>query len=232
MSFTSPRRSLPKKFTVYKDMTEYDSVGQVGEGTYGQVFKAKHKSSLRFVALKKLYLKEDDKGKEKNRDGFPITGIREIEILRSLKHPNIVELQAMVSISSQGKMDMYMVFEYMDHDLTGILTNNAVNYSLPQIKCLAKQLFQGLEYLHSLQIIHRDIKGANLLLNNQGYLKIADFGLARRIHIDRDSGAPMADFEYTNRVVTLWYRSPELLLGSTSYGFEVDIWSTGFFVLI
>jgi CTD kinase subunit alpha len=127
-----------------------------------------------------------------------------------------------------------MVFEYMDHDLTGILNNSVVVYGQEHIKCLARQLFEGLFYLHQRQIIHRDvkgifdlIKGANLLLNNDGYLKIADFGLARRIHIDRDSGEPLADFEYTNRVVTLWYRSPELLLGSTSYGFEVDLWSAG-----
>lgn len=124
-------------------------------------------------------------------------------------------------------MDMFMVFEYMDHDLTGILNNDAVVYRLPHIKCLSKQLFKGLEYLHSRKIIHRDIKGANLLLNNKGYLKIADFGLARRIHLDRDSGEPLQDFEYTNRVVTLWYRSPELLFGSCSYGFEVDLWSAG-----
>jgi CTD kinase subunit alpha len=208
-------------------MSDYDTVGQVGEGTYGQVFKARRKSTLEFVALKKLYLKEDDKGKEKSRDGFPITAIREIEILRSLRHPNIVELQAMISISTEARMDMYMVFEYMDHDITGILASNAVVFNVTHIKCLSKQLFQGLQYLHERNIIHRDIKGANLLLNKEGYLKIADFGLARRIHIDRDSGTQTEGFEYTNRVVTLWYRSPELLLGSTNYGFEVDLWSAG-----
>jgi CTD kinase subunit alpha len=222
-AFAAPK----KRFPVFKTMSNYDTLGQVGEGTYGQVFKAKDKTSLDFVALKKLYLKEDDRGKEKNRDGFPITGIREIEILRSLEHPNIVQLKAMVSISENFSMDMYMVFEYMDHDLTGLLTNSNISYGVSQIKCLSKQLFEGLAYLHDQQIIHRDIKGANLLLNNQGYLKIADFGLARRIHLDKDSGEPWEGFEYTNRVVTLWYRSPELLLGNTYYGYEVDIWSAG-----
>jgi CTD kinase subunit alpha len=76
------------------------------------------------------------------------------------------------------------------------------------------------------------VLGANLLLNNKGFLKIADFGLARRLHLDRDSGEPLQGFEYTNRVVTLWYRSPELLLGSTSYSFEVDLWSSGYPLLL
>ncbi|KAI8896924.1 kinase-like domain-containing protein, partial [Globomyces pollinis-pini] len=198
-----------------------------------QVFKAKSRLTGKLVALKRLYLHEDDKGKEKNRDGFPITAIREIEILRSLSHPHIIELEAMIATSTGNAFfEMYMVFEYMDHDLTGILNNSAAVYGPSHIKCLASQLFLGLDYLHQKKIIHRDVKvGANLLLNNQGYLKIADFGLARRFHLDRDSGDPLEGFEYTNRVVTLWYRSPELLLGSTSYGTEVDIWSTGCILL-
>ena len=217
-----------QKFAVYPSLNNYDLGTQVGEGTYGQVFKALNKQTHHPVALKKLYLKEDVKGNEKNRDGFPITGIREIEILRSLNHINIVQLEAMVSYSeNMESINMYMIFEYMDHDLTGILNHSVVDYSLANIKCLVKQMFDGLEYLHDSQIIHRDIKGANLLLNNKGYLKIADFGLARRIHIDRDSGEPLEGFEYTNRVVTLWYRAPELLLGTSYYSYEVDIWSAG-----
>ncbi|KAJ3319977.1 kinase subunit of RNA polymerase II carboxy-terminal domain kinase I [Boothiomyces sp. JEL0866] len=221
-----------RKFNVYRNMNLYDLGSQVGEGTYGQVFKAKNKVTGKFVALKKLYLKEDDKGKEKNRDGFPITALREIEILRSLYHPNIVQLQAMISMSTGvDNLDMYMVFEYMDHDLTGVLNNSVVVYRQEHIKCLSKQLFQGLAYLHDNKIIHRDVKGANLLLNNEGYLKIADFGLARRIQLDRDSDVPLEGYQYTNRVVTLWYRSPELLLGSTNYTYAVDVWSTGCIIL-
>ena len=148
------------RFKVYKNADNFNIGDQVGEGTYGQVFKAKESQSNIHVALKKLYISEDDKGKEKNRDGFPITAIREIEILRSLKHPNIVELKAMISVAKENYgMDMYMVFEYMDHDLTGILNNSGVVFRVPHIKCLGKQLFKGLEYLHKQQIIHRDIKG-------------------------------------------------------------------------
>lgn len=106
----------------------------------------------------------------------------------------------------------------------------------PGILALAKhytQRCQGcVRYWHiSLSFLPDDIfvfVGANLLLNNEGYLKIADFGLARRLHVDRDTGIPLEGFEYTNRVVTLWYRAPELLYGSTSYGFEVDVWSAGY----
>ncbi|KAJ1344485.1 hypothetical protein BSLG_000009 [Batrachochytrium salamandrivorans] len=216
------------RFPVYESLSEFDIVHQVGEGTYGKVFKAISKRTMQTVALKKIFLKEDDKGKDKNRGGFPITAIREIEILKSLKHKNIVDLQAMVSFSEgPNNVSMYMVFEYMDHDITGVLQHGSVPYEPAHIKCLVKQMFEGLAYLHSMNIIHRDIKGANLLLNNYGELKLADFGLARRIYIDRDSGEPVSGFDYTNRVVTLWYRPPELLLGSTSYGFEVDIWSAG-----
>lgn len=122
---------------------------------------------------------------------------------------------------------MYMVFEYMEHDLTGVLHHNAVVYGPQHIKCLIMQLFKGLEHLHANDIIHRDIKGANMLLNSRGVLKLADFGLARRRQIDMDSGLVVENFEYTNRVVTLWYRAPELLLGLASYSFEIDVWSAG-----
>nr|KAJ3417732.1 hypothetical protein HK105_000863 [Polyrhizophydium stewartii] len=216
------------RFPVYQSLAEFELVHQVGEGTYGKVFKARRRKTGDLVALKKIYLKEDDKGKDKNRSGFPITTIREIEILRSLRHKNIVELQGMVSFSEKpDDVTMYMVFEYMEHDIAGILQHGSVTYEPAHIKCLAKQLFEGLAFLHANDIIHRDVKGANLLLNSQGELKLADFGLARRIHIDRDSGEPLAGFEYTNRVVTLWYRSPELLMGSATYSFEVDLWSAG-----
>lgn len=112
-----------------------------------------------------------------------------------------------------------MVFEYMDHDLTGLMDTPAVRFSEAQIKCYMVQLLQGLEYCHQNNILHRDIKGSNLLLDNYGNLKIADFGLARSFG---EEGR-----KYTNRVITLWYRPPELLLGSNEYGPSVDIWSVG-----
>ena len=113
-----------------------------------------------------------------------------------------------------------MVFEYMDHDLTGILSQSQFTFSDAHLKSLCHQMFAGLAYLHHKGVIHRDIKGSNILVNNRGELKLADFGLARFYQKRRRA-------DYTNRVITLWYRPPELLFGATVYGPEVDIWSAG-----
>lgn len=110
-----------RQFVVIKDISAFDLIHQVGEGTYGKVYKAKKKDGT-LIALKKLFIKEDDKGEKKNREGFPITAIREIEILKSLNHPNIVALQGMISFSTEDSdIHMYMIFEYMEHDITGLL---------------------------------------------------------------------------------------------------------------
>ena len=112
-----------------------------------------------------------------------------------------------------------MLFDYLSFDLTG-MTDKKIKFSLPQIKCIMKQLLDGLVYLHDTKnICHRDLKGANILLSRNGQVQIADFGLARIMfpHIK--------SYNYTNRVVTLWYRAPELLLGFKSYNFGVDMWS-------
>lgn len=113
---------------------------------------------------------------------------------------------------------MYLVFEYMEHDLHGLL-DKKIEFNVPQIKCLMHQLICGVNYLHEEGVMHRDIKGANLLLNNKGELKLTDFGLARKINPVHKN--------YTNRVVTLWYRAPELLLGSDNYSPSIDLWSVG-----
>lgn len=113
-----------------------------------------------------------------------------------------------------------MVFEYLEHDLNGILSQPTVVFEPCHLKSLASQLLSGLAYLHHRSILHRDLKGSNLLLNNAGVLKLADFGLARS-YMKRKRG------DYTNRVVTLWYRPPELLLGATQYGAAVDVWGAG-----
>lgn len=118
-----------------------------------------------------------------------------------------------------------MVFEYMDHDLAGILTHPNFTFPPPQIKELLRQMLEGLHYLHHRGILHRDIKGSNILLSANGQLKLADFGLARHYQKRRQN------LDYTNRVITLWYRPPELLLGATAYGPAVDIWSIGCIML-
>ena len=114
-----------------------------------------------------------------------------------------------------------MVFEYMDHDLTGILSQTQFSFSPAHLKSLCRQMLAGLAYLHHKGVIHRDIKGSNILINNRGELKLGDFGLARFYQKRRRS-------DYTNRVITLWYRPPELLFGTTVYGPEVDMWSAGY----
>jgi serine/threonine protein kinase len=112
----------------------------------------------------------------------------------------------------------FLVFEYMDHDLAG-LHRNKVKFSVPEIKCIARQLIEGVAYLHNSKIVHRDIKAANILLNDQGKIKLADFGLGRKLHVEGRY--------YTVKVVTLYYRAPELLVGYKQYNTKVDVWSIG-----
>lgn len=160
--------------------------------------------------------------------------------MRSLDHENVVKLEGIISYSegcnanagADFNIHMYMVFEYAEHDLNGVLHNQAVQYSHAHIKCLVKQMMTGLKHLHERDIIHRDIKGSNLLLNAKGELKIADFGLARNLIKDPYTRANTENQDLTNRVVTIWYRSPELLLGAHSYTFAIDIWSAGLLDLI
>lgn len=191
----------------------FEKIGQVGEGTYGKVYKARNKKTGHLMALKRIRMKTD-------KDGFPITAVREIKLLQKLKHEKIVELQQIVV----AKGSVYMVLEYMDHDLSGILGHPNFTFDPCHAKSLVKQMLEGLAYLHYKGILHRDIKGSNLLINNKGELKIADFGLARAFEKDQAQ-------DYTNRVITLWYRPPELLLGATAYGPAVDIWSVGCIML-
>lgn len=125
-----------------------------------------------------------------------------------------------IILAVYGKGSVYMVFEYMDHDLTGVLTQTQFTFEDAHLKSFCQQMLAGLAYLHKKAVIHRDIKGSNILIDNRGVLKLADFGLARFYQKRRRS-------DYTNRVITLWYRPPELLLGTTVYGPEVDMWSAG-----
>jgi serine/threonine-protein kinase BUR1 len=125
---------------------------------------------------------------------------------------------------------MYMVTPYMDHDLSGMLDNPSIKLSIPQIKCYMLQLLEGLRYLHANHILHRDMKAANLLINNRGILQIADFGLAR--HYDGDvpqpgKGGGEANRDYTSLVVTRWYRPPELLMHLKRYTTAIDMWGVG-----
>ncbi|VDP35395.1 unnamed protein product, partial [Echinostoma caproni] len=203
-----------------RSVTAFEGLVQVGEGTYGHVYKARDKLTGEYKALKKVRL-------ENEREGFPITAVREIKILRQLRHPNIVNLCEIVTDKDdpldfkEDRGAFFLVFDYMDHDLYGILESGMVTFSEQHIASLMKQLLDGLNYCHEKHFLHRDIKCSNILINNQGQLKLADFGLAR-LYVAGDNERP-----YTNKVITLWYRPPELLLGEERYGPAVDIWSCG-----
>ncbi|XP_029996789.1 cyclin-dependent kinase 12 isoform X2 [Sphaeramia orbicularis] len=198
---------------------KFDIIGIIGEGTYGQVYKAKDKDTGELVALKKVRL-------DNEKEGFPITAIREIKILRQLKHRSVVNMKEIVT-DKQDALDFkkdkgafYLVFEYMDHDLMGLLESGLVQFSHEHIRSFMRQLMEGLDYCHKNNFLHRDIKCSNILLNNRGQIKLADFGLAR-LYSSEESRP------YTNKVITLWYRPPELLLGEERYSPAIDVWSCG-----
>lgn len=194
----------------------------LGGGTFGVVFVALDGNTK--VALKKIKM-------EREKQGFPVTAIREIRILKALQHENIVELREIVVFNEENDRakfktatefshgDVFMVFEYVDYDLYGLLKSPGVILSQAHVRSFIKQLLEGVNFLHKNHIIHRDIKSANILIDSKNQLKLADWGLAR---FNPKNGNRMS-----NNVVTLWYRSPELLCGVRKYGSEIDMWSVG-----
>jgi len=229
----APRLSLDRtsdgrpRFQGCSSLKAYEVLSKLGEGTFGEVYKARSRRTGSIVALKKILLHNE-------KDGFPITALREIKLLKMLSHPNILKLEEMAVEHPKGEAAkrtyMHMVTPYMDHDLSGLLENPAVRFTEPQIKCYMLQLLEGLHYLHGSQILHRDMKAANLLINNHGILQIADFGLARPYDDDPPKpgkGGGEATRDYTTLVVTRWYRPPELLLQLRRYTTAIDMWGVG-----
>ncbi len=265
-------------------LANYESMNQVGEGTYGYVYKARDKRDGSTVALKRLIIHKD-------HGGFPLCAVREVKFLKQLSHPNIVKLldiacskgcehldgalragdkgqqalkaaekakanQALAArgnkdggdsearerekqqeqLAEQEKLDnavsslllqrcgnLYLVFEYSEHDLGGMI-DAKYKFNTREIKCIMKQLFEVLDFLQERHILHRDIKCSNVLISPRHVVKLADFGLARStLSPDGREGKK----RLTNNVVTMWYKSPELLLGMPRYSYAVDVWSTG-----
>lgn len=192
-------------------MERYQKKEKIGEGTYGVVYKALDLRTGETIALKKIRLEAED-------EGIPSTAIREISLLKELQHPNIVRLYDVVHTEKK----LTLVFEYLDQDLKKYLEvcGGAGGGLEPMImKSFLFQLLRGVAYCHYNRVLHRDLKPQNLLINREGELKLADFGLARAF------GIPVRS--YTHEVVTLWYRAPDVLLGSRKYSTPVDIWSIG-----
>ncbi|KAG7953590.1 hypothetical protein I3843_12G117200 [Carya illinoinensis] len=189
----------------------FQKLDKIGQGTYSNVYMARDLEHNKTVALKKVRF--DNLEPESVR-----FMAREIHILRRLDHPNVIKLEGLVT--SRMSCSLYLVFEYMEHDLAGLASHPGLKFTEAQVKCYTQQLLQGLDHCHSHGVLHRDIKGSNLLIDNKGILKIADFGLAS--FFDPHQNQPL-----TSRVVTLWYRPPELLLGATYYRTAVDLWSAG-----
>jgi cyclin-dependent kinase 12/13 len=236
-------------------LATYGDLEQVGEGTYGYVFRARDKRTAETVALKRLIV-------HKESQGFPLCSIREIKFLKSLQHKNIVRLKDIVTSKgcehmevtvkpnaskqaadekerekeAKGERDnskilpqlhrmgtLYLVFEYIEHDLGGLI-DSKYKFSPRSIKCIMKQLFEVLDFLLERKVLHRDIKSSNILISSRHQVKLADFGLARSSVL---SDGREGTINLTNNVITMWYKPPELLLGSQRYSYAVDMWSVG-----
>nr|KAF6315896.1 cyclin dependent kinase 18 [Pipistrellus kuhlii] len=185
----------------------YVKLDKLGEGTYATVFKGRSKLTENLVALKEIRLEHEE--------GAPCTAIREVSLLKNLKHANIVTLHDLI----HTERSLTLVFEYLDSDLKQYLDHCGNLMSMHNVKIFMFQLLRGLAYCHRRKILHRDLKPQNLLINGRGELKLADFGLARAKSVPTKT--------YSNEVVTLWYRPPDVLLGSTEYSTPIDMWGVG-----
>ncbi|CRK90881.1 CLUMA_CG004571, isoform A [Clunio marinus] len=191
-------------------MEDFQKIEKIGEGTYGVVYKGRNKKTGNTVAMKKIRLESED-------EGIPSTAIREISLLKELKHPNIVTLEDVVMEDNR----LYLIFEFLTMDLKKYMD------SLPSEKMMDPELVRSylfqitaaMLFCHRRRVLHRDLKPQNLLINKEGIIKVADFGLGRSF------GIPVRN--YTHEIVTLWYRAPEVLLGSQRYSCPVDVWSIG-----
>ncbi|XP_066590741.1 cyclin-dependent kinase 10 [Prorops nasuta] len=191
-------------------VSEFEKLNRIGEGTYGIVYRARDTKNDKVVALKKVRM-------EHEKDGLPVSGLREISVLLSCRHENIVHLKEVVV--GRSLESIFLAMEYCEQDLASLLDNMQTPFSESQVKCIMLQVLRGLRYLHHNFVVHRDLKVSNLLMTDKGCVKIADFGLARWF------GLPLKPM--TPSVVTLWYRAPELLLQAKTQTTSVDMWAAG-----
>ncbi|KAF8665098.1 hypothetical protein AX16_000566 [Volvariella volvacea WC 439] len=187
----------------------YIQLEKLGEGTYATVFKGRSRTTNEIVALKEIHLDPEE--------GTPSTAIREISLMKELKHVNVVRLYDVIHTETK----LVLIFEFCEQDLKKYMDTHGERGALDLniVRSFMYQLLKGTAYCHENQVLHRDLKPQNLLINKKGDLKLGDFGLARAF------GVPVNTF--SNEVVTLWYRAPDVLLGSRTYSTSIDIWSCG-----
>uniref|UniRef100_A0A3B5LGI7 Cyclin-dependent kinase-like 2 n=1 Tax=Xiphophorus couchianus TaxID=32473 RepID=A0A3B5LGI7_9TELE len=191
-------------------MERYESLGPVGEGSYGTVLKCRHRHSGRLVAIKKFMDSEDDEAVKK-------IALREIKLLRQLRHDNLVNLLEVW----KRRRRWYLVFEFVDRTLLDELQQCSSRLNLNTCRQYLFQVLRAVNFCHQQDVIHRDIKPENILISQEGVVKLCDFGFARTIASPSEGGV------YTDYVATRWYRAPELLVGDIKYGKPVDVWALG-----
>ena len=191
---------------------KYDVLGVVGEGAYGIVYKCRNKETGKYVAIKK-FKEIEDKLVQK-------TMKRELKMLQMLKHDNVVDFQEAFIY----KGNLFLVFEYVEKNLLEVLEKSPDGLNPKLIRSFVFQMCKAVHYLHINNMIHRDVKPENLLIDENMQLKLCDFGFARKIKLNEKNNNVDAMTDY---VATRWYRSPELLLSNGIYGPEVDYWAIG-----
>ena len=189
-------------------LEQFENMEKIGEGAYGKVYSCTHKQTGKKFALKKMYLTNEE-------EGIPSTAIREIALLKELDHINIIKLNDVIHYNKR----LILVFDFADEDLKKFMTSIEGEIPIKIVKSFTYQMIKGIENCHKNKVLHRDIKPQNLLISGKKILKLADFGLARA------SGVPVKN--YTNEVVTLWYRPPDVLLGNIVYNKTIDMWGIG-----
>eukprot|EP01126_Amoeba_proteus_P001671 TRINITY_DN104_c0_g1_i36.p1 TRINITY_DN104_c0_g1~~TRINITY_DN104_c0_g1_i36.p1 ORF type:complete len:384 (+),score=42.53 TRINITY_DN104_c0_g1_i36:117-1154(+) len=209
-----PTKRCRSSYTLFEEtqkgtLDRFTKLEILGGGTFGTVWAALEKRTGIVFALKQI--------KITGNEGFPRTALREIKIMKKIHHDNVLSVREIVWIDKEY-LDVYLVMDLYPYDLRKLLSKYRMQFSPSEVKFLFRQLIMGVKYLHDHAILHRDLKTENILLNACGNLKICDYGLSRN-YSDRKA--------YTPVVATLWYRSPELLLGPIEYSTEVDMWSVG-----
>lgn len=207
-------RFQPPTWQSCRSVERFDRLNHIEEGSYGYVSRAREEGSGDIVAIKKLKLDPVADG------GFPVTALREIQCLTAAKHRHIVGLREILTGEGEARGSVYLVMDFIEHDLKTLQEEMEEPFVASEVKTLLLQLASAVEFLHDHWILHRDLKTSNILMNNRGEIKLADFGMARFC------GDPPPS-NLTQLVVTLWYRAPELLLGAKTYDGAIDMWSIG-----